>query len=85
MKGTREEGRNSISSAQFPQPLKIKQVHIRSSKNPNFTNVQNYSHVEAVAKITDLLQEYQTLFPTNFSERRGIVGDLEEMKIPLRL
>ena len=28
--------------------------------------------------------EYQDLFPTNFSEMRGIVGDLGEIKIPLR-
>ena len=31
----------------------------------------------------DLLHEYQDLFPTNFSEMKGIVGDLGEIKIPL--
>ena len=35
-------------------------------------------------KITDLLHEYQDLFPSNFSEMKGIVGNLGEMKIPLR-
>ena len=35
-------------------------------------------------KITDLLHEYQDLFSTNFSEMKGIVGDLGEIKIPLR-
>ena len=39
LEGTQEVGRNSISSAQFPQPLEIKQVHIKSSKNPNVFNV----------------------------------------------
>ena len=63
--------------------MKIKKVHIRSPKNPKFTNVQYYWDDEAVAKIEDLLHEYQNLFPTNFSEMRGIVGDLGEMKIPL--
>ena len=34
--------------------------------------------------ITDLLHEFQDLFPTKFSEMKGIVGDLNEMKIPLK-
>ena len=34
-------------------------------------------------KITDLLHEYQDLFPTHFSEMKGIVKNLGEMKIPL--
>ena len=63
--------------------MKITQVHIGSSKNLDLTNVQNYSHTEAIAKIGDILQEYQSLFPTNYSGKRGIVGDLEGMKIAL--
>ena len=65
--------------------MKIKEVHIGSARNPKFANIGNYWDDEAVAKITDLLHEYQNLFPTNFSKIRGIVGDLGEMKIPLRL
>ena len=38
-----------------------------------------------MAKITDLLHEFQDLFPTNFSEMKGILEDLGEMKIPLEL
>ena len=33
----------------------------------------------------DLLHEFQDLFPTKFSEMKGILGDLGEMKIPLKL
>ena len=36
-------------------------------------------------KITDMLQELQDLFPTKFSEMKGILGDLGEMKILLKL
>ena len=36
-----------------------------------------------MAKIMDLLHEFQDLFPTKFSEMKGILGDLGEMKIPL--
>ena len=35
-------------------------------------------------EIIDLLHEFMDLFPTKFSEMKGIVGDLGEMKIPLR-
>ena len=35
-------------------------------------------------EITDLLHEFQDLFPTKFSEMKGILGDLGEMKIPLK-
>ena len=37
-----------------------------------------------MAKITDLLHEFQDLFPTQFSEMKGILGDLGEMKILLK-
>ena len=33
--------------------------------------------------ITDLLHASRDLFPTKFSEMKGILGDLGEMKIPL--
>jgi hypothetical protein len=34
--------------------------------------------------ITDLLHEYQDLFPTTFSEMKEIDGELGEMKISLK-
>ena len=37
-----------------------------------------------MAKITDLLHEFQDLFSTKFSEMKGILGDLGEMKILLK-
>ena len=35
-------------------------------------------------KITDMLHEFQDLFSTKFSEMKGILGDLGEMKISLK-
>ena len=84
-KGTREVEGIIISSGQFLQPLKIKEVHIGSQKNSEFANNRDYWDDEAIANIIDLLQEYHNLFHTNFAEMRGIVRDLGEMKIPLRL
>ena len=37
-----------------------------------------------VSKVTQLLHEYQDLFPTKFSEMKGILGDTGVMKIPLK-
>ena len=34
--------------------------------------------------ITELLHEFQDLFPMKFSEMKGILGDLGEMKIHLK-
>ena len=35
-------------------------------------------------KISDLLHEFQDLFPMKFSEMEGILGDLGEIKTPLK-
>ena len=58
---------SGISSDQFLHPLKIKKVNIGSPENPKFANIGDYWDEETVVKITDLLHEYQDLFPTNFS------------------
>jgi len=50
-----------------------------------FSNVRENWDDETVSKINELLREYQELFPTNFSEMKGIVGDLGVMKIPLKV
>ena len=63
--------------------MKIKEVHIGSPKNPKFTNIIDYWDEEAVAKIVDLLHEYQNLFHTKCSKMRRIMRDLGEMEIPL--
>lgn len=35
-------------------------------------------------KVVELLCEYQDLFPTKFSDLKGIIGDLVVMKITLK-
>ena len=73
-----------MSSDQFLSPLKIKKVNIGSSENQKFANIGDYWDDETVVKITDLLHQFQDLFPTKIFEMKGIVGDLGEMKIPFR-
>ena len=58
-------------------------MYIGSQENPKFANIKYYWDEETMGKIIDLLHEFQDLFPTKFSEMKGIVGYLGEMKIPL--
>ena len=59
-------------------------MNIGTKDNPKFANIGDYWNEETVEKIVDLLCEYQNLFPTTFSKMKGIVGELGEMKIPLK-
>jgi hypothetical protein len=60
-------------------------VNIDMEEKPKFANIGDYWNDETMEKITDLLCEYQDIFPTTFSEMKGIDGELGEMKIPLKL
>jgi hypothetical protein len=47
-------------------------------------SIGDYWDEKTVESITELLREYSDLFPTTFTEMKGIAGELGEMKIPLR-
>ena len=66
------------------QPLKIRKVTIGMNENPKFASVGDYWDDETMEKIMELLHEFQYLFLMKFSEMKGILGDLGEMKIPLK-
>ena len=66
------------------KPLKIRKVNTETKENPMFVNIGDYWDEETMANIMDLLHEFQYLFPTKFSEMKGILGYLAEMKIPLK-
>jgi hypothetical protein len=48
-------------------------------------SIGDYWDEKTIESITELLHEYSDLFPTTFTEMKGIAGELGEMKIPLRL
>ena len=66
------------------QPLKMGRVNIGSEENPKFVNIGDYWDEETMAKIMDLLHEFEDLFSTRFPKMKGILGDLREMKISLK-
>jgi hypothetical protein len=47
-------------------------------------SIGDYWDEQIVERITELLHEYSDLFPTTFTEMKGITGELGEMKIPLK-
>jgi hypothetical protein len=66
------------------QPIKIKKVNIGIEQTPKLANVGGYWDDATISKITELLHEYRDLFPTRFTDMKGIKGPMGEMKIPLR-
>jgi hypothetical protein len=64
--------------------LKIKKVNIGTVENPKIASIGDYWDNQTVERITELLHEYNDLFPTTFSEMKGLAGELGEMKIPLK-
>jgi hypothetical protein len=62
----------------------VKKVNIGTIENPKMVNIGDYWDEKIVEIITELLHKYNDLFPTTFTDMRGITGELGEMKIPLR-
>jgi hypothetical protein len=67
------------------QPIKIKKVNIGTKETPKIANVGDYWDIATIDKITELLHEYIDLFPTKFTDMKGIKGPMGEMRIPLKL
>jgi len=79
-----EVHRPAVEAPEVTQLLKTRQVNIGSRKMPKYATIGDYWDEEMVSKVTQLLHEYQDLFPTKFSEMKGILGDIGVIKIPLK-
>jgi len=73
-----------LESTAYTEPIKTRKVNIETTENPKFVQIGYYWNDETVEKIACLNREYQDLFPTKFSEMKGIAGDLGKMKILLK-
>jgi hypothetical protein len=65
-------------------PIKVKKFNIGTAEHPKMDNIGDYWDDPTIESITELLREYSDLFPTTFTEMKGIAGELGEMKIPLK-
>ena len=63
----------AVKAPEVTQPLKTRQVNIGSEEMPKYATIGDYWDEEMVNKVTQLLHEYQDLFPTKFSEMKGIL------------
>jgi hypothetical protein len=82
--GEREVEGPPLESEVIVAPIKVKKVNIGTVENPKMASIGDYWDEQTVESITELLCEYNDLFPTMFTEMKGIAGELGEMKIPLR-
>jgi len=73
-----------IESKFISAPIKVNKVNIGKMEHPKMAIIGDYWDEPTVESITELLGGYNDLFPTTFTEMKGIAGELGEMKIPLR-
>jgi hypothetical protein len=62
----------------------VKKVNIGIVENHKMASIGDYWDEQIVESIIELLHEYNDLFPTNFTEMKGIAREIGEMNIPLR-
>jgi hypothetical protein len=64
--------------------IKVKKVNIGTIEHPKMVSIGDYWDEQTMEIMTELLHKYNKLFPTTFTEMKGIAGEVGEMKIPLR-
>jgi hypothetical protein len=65
-------------------PINVNKVNIGTIENPKMASIGDYRDEQTVESLTEILREYGDLFPTMFTEMKGIEGEKGEMEIPLR-
>ena len=84
LEGTRDVDGPRLEIPAITEPIKIKKINTGTETEPKFASIGDYWDDETVGHIANLLHDYQDLFPTKFTEMKGIVGDLGVMRIPLK-
>jgi hypothetical protein len=66
-----------------PRDVNMAETEVTEQVN-KLANVGDYWDDATISKIIELFHEYRDLFPTNFTDMKGIKGPIGEMKIPLK-
>jgi hypothetical protein len=74
--GEREVEGPPIESKVIAVPIKVKKVNIGTVENPKMASIGYYWDEQTIERITELLCEYNNLFPTTFTKMKGIAGEL---------
>jgi hypothetical protein len=72
IEGEREVEGPSMESKVFVAPIKVKKVNIGMNDNPKMESIGDYWDEKTIERITKLLCEYSDMFPTTFTEMKGI-------------
>jgi hypothetical protein len=80
IEGEREVEGPSLESKVFVAPIKVKKVNIGTIDNPKMVCIGDYWDEQMVERITELLREYSDMFPTTFTEMKGMTRELGEMR-----
>ena len=84
VEGEREVEGPPLQSKVIAAPIKVKKVNIGTVENPKMDSIGYYWDEQIVESITKLLHKQSDLFPTMFTEMKGIAGEIEKMKILLK-
>ena len=75
-KGQRDVEEPRVELPFIGHPIKIKKIKIGTKKTLKLANVGDYWDAATIDKIIELLHEYQDLFPTKFTDMKGVKGPM---------
>ena len=65
--------------------IKMKEINIGTEGQPNMARIGYYWSDQQTTKIIELLKEYLDAFVGDYKDLKGLVEEMEEMKIDLLL
>ncbi|GLJ56403.1 hypothetical protein SUGI_1222710 [Cryptomeria japonica] len=69
----------------YKEPLKIRQLNSDTEEKPRLASIGDYWDEKTISEVAALLiQKSVDLFPQNFTEMKGIKGEIGEMWIELK-
>jgi copper chaperone CopZ len=74
VEGERDVEGPPIESKVISMSIKVNKFNIRTTEQPKMASIGDYWDEKTVESIIELLCEYNDLFPTTFTEMKGIAG-----------
>ena len=65
--------------------VKTKEVNISNDDQPKMARIGDYWDDDKMAEIVNLLKEFQDVFSQDYKELKGLVQEMGEMKIDIKL